>query len=96
MTNFLEQKCQQRATAMSESEIRNHLAQTSGWREADQAIEKTFAFKDWLETMAFVNALAWMPIRRSRRPSPSRTGSRRWPSSTRWPGCATSKTTIRS
>jgi 4a-hydroxytetrahydrobiopterin dehydratase len=60
MTNFLEQKCEQRAVAMSESEIRNHLAQGSGWRESDAAIEKTFAFKGWLETVAFVNALAWV------------------------------------
>ena len=60
MTNFLEQKCDQRAAAMSAPEIRNHLAQTSGWRETDQAIEKTFAFKGWLETVAFVNALAWV------------------------------------
>ena len=60
MTNFVEQKCQQRAAAMSKPEIRDHLAQTSGWRETEQAIEKTFVFKDWLETMAFVNALAWM------------------------------------
>ena len=60
MTNFLEQRCQQSAAAMSGTEIRNHLAQTNSWREAEQAIEKTYAFKDWLETMAFVNALAWM------------------------------------
>ncbi len=60
MTNFLEQKCEQRAAAMSETEIRDHLAQASGWRESEGAIEKTFAFKDWLETMAFVNALAWI------------------------------------
>lgn len=60
MTNFLEQKCQQRASAMSEAEIRNHLAQASGWREAEGAIEKTYAFKGWLETVAFVNALAWV------------------------------------
>jgi 4a-hydroxytetrahydrobiopterin dehydratase len=60
MTNFLEQKCQRRAVAMSEDEIRNHLAQSSGWREADAAIEKTFSFKDWLETVAFANALAWV------------------------------------
>ncbi len=60
MTNLLEQKCQQRAVAMSEPEVRSHLAQTNGWRDAEQAIEKTFAFKDWLETVAFVNALAWI------------------------------------
>lgn len=60
MTNFLEQKCEQRAAAMSESEIGNHLAQASGWRESEGAIEKTFAFKEWLETISFVNALAWV------------------------------------
>ena len=40
--------------------MRDHLAQMSGWREADGAIEKTFAFKGWLETVAFVDALAWI------------------------------------
>src|SRR6186713_3166713 len=34
------------------------------------------------------------PRARSRRPSPSRAGSRPWPSSTLWPGSATSKTII--
>jgi 4a-hydroxytetrahydrobiopterin dehydratase len=60
MTNFLELKCAKRAAALSETEVRNHLAQTSGWRENEGAIEKTFAFKDWLETVAFVDALAWV------------------------------------
>jgi 4a-hydroxytetrahydrobiopterin dehydratase len=60
MTDFLAQRCHSRPTAMSEEAIRNHLAQMSGWREAGAAIEKTFAFKNWLETVAFVDALAWM------------------------------------
>ena len=60
MTDFLNQKCQRRATAMSEQAVRDHLAQTSGWRESAGAIEKTFAFKGWLETVAFVDALAWL------------------------------------
>jgi 4a-hydroxytetrahydrobiopterin dehydratase len=60
MTNFLEQKCSQRAVAMSGDEVRRHLAQTSGWHAVDGAIEKTFAFKGWLETVAFVDALAWV------------------------------------
>ena len=45
---------------MSDDEVRRHLAQTSGWHAADGAIEKTFAFKGWLETVAFVDALAWI------------------------------------
>ena len=60
MTDFLAQKCQARTSAMSEDAIRSHLAQMSGWREAGGAIEKRFAFKGWLETVAFVDALAWM------------------------------------
>ncbi len=60
MTNLLEQKCSQRATAMSPDAIRDHLAQSSGWREVEGAVEKTFAFKGWLETVAFVGALAWV------------------------------------
>ena len=60
MTDFLEQKCTARTSAMSEQAVRDHLAQLSSWRHAGNAIEKTFAFKGWLETVAFVDALAWM------------------------------------
>lgn len=60
MTDFLHQQCQRRVAAMSEQAVRDHLAQMSGWHEAGGAIEKTFAFKGWLETVAFVDALAWM------------------------------------
>ncbi len=61
MINYLEQKCEKRAAAMSAAAIHDHLAQSaSGWREASGAIEKTFAFENWLETVAFVDALAWM------------------------------------
>jgi 4a-hydroxytetrahydrobiopterin dehydratase len=60
MSDFLQQQCQQNVVAMSEHAVRDHLAQMSGWRSAGGAIEKTFAFKGWLETVAFVDALAWM------------------------------------
>jgi len=45
---------------MSEAEIKAHLAQVSGWRLADGAIEKTHSFQNFHETMAFMNALAWI------------------------------------
>lgn len=60
MTDFLHLKCQQSVAAMSDDEVRRHLAQTSGWHAASGGIEKTFAFKGWLETVAFVDALAWV------------------------------------
>ena len=59
MTNYLEKRCEKRAAAMSEAAVHDHLAQSSGWR-LRHAIEKRFAFKGWLETVAFVDALAWV------------------------------------
>lgn len=45
---------------MSEAEIHSHLNEVSGWHFANGAIEKTFRFKNFLETMAFMNAVAWI------------------------------------
>lgn len=45
---------------MNEAVVRDHLAQVSGWHLNDGAIEKTYAFKNYHETIGFVNALAWI------------------------------------
>ena len=61
MTNLLHMKCQALTGApMAEPEVRDHLAQLSSWRLHDGAVEKAFTFKNYHETMAFVNALAWI------------------------------------
>jgi len=61
MTHLLHQKCQAlTGTPMSDLVVRDHLAQVSGWHLNNGAIEKTFSFKNYHETMAFVNALAWV------------------------------------
>jgi 4a-hydroxytetrahydrobiopterin dehydratase len=62
MTNLLHRRCQalEGVPPMNEAQIRDHLAQVSGWRVHDGAIEKTFSFKNYHETIAFVNALAWV------------------------------------
>jgi len=61
MTNLLHLRCTARvAGPMSDAEIASHLAQVSGWRLEAGAIEKTHSFKNFHETMAFVNALAWI------------------------------------
>ncbi|MGP1692653.1 MAG: 4a-hydroxytetrahydrobiopterin dehydratase, partial [Giesbergeria sp.] len=50
--------------AMSATEIVAALAQLDGWRlqgdGADLAIEKTYRFANYYQTMAFVNALAFV------------------------------------
>lgn len=61
MTNLLHQKCEALTGApMSDLAVRDHLAQVSGWHLNAGAIEKTFSFKNYHETIAFVNALAWV------------------------------------
>ena len=62
MTNLLHRKCQalEGGTPMSDAEIHSHLTQVSGWHLNNGAIEKTFSFKNYYETIAFVNALAWI------------------------------------
>lgn len=61
MTHLLHRQCQTHDVApMREPEIRSHLAEVPGWHTANGSIEKTFVFRNWLETLAFVNALAWI------------------------------------
>ena len=61
MTNLLHQRCQTHtASAMDDATIRSHLQQVSGWTLHDGAIEKTFPFQNYHETISFVNALAWI------------------------------------
>lgn len=62
MSDLLHQRCQTRQgdKPMSDAVVHDHLAQVSGWHLHDGAIEKTFAFKNFYETVAFLNALAWI------------------------------------
>ena len=39
---------------------RSHLAQLRGWQLRDGAIEKLHRFENFHETMAFMNAVAWI------------------------------------
>ena len=60
MTNLLHARCERTLEPMDETALRHHLEQLSGWHLAAGAIEKTFAFRNYHETIAFVNALAWI------------------------------------
>ena len=48
------------ARAYTDSEIDVQLSELAGWTLRDGAIERTYAFRDYHDTIAFVNALAWM------------------------------------
>ena len=55
-------------TAMSAGEVGAQLAALPHWHLADGAICRTFRFADYFETIAFVNALAWMVHREDHHP----------------------------
>lgn len=65
-----EQHClpSQAPEAMTAYEIGKHLPMLGGWALVDGAIEKTFAFANYHETIAFVNALAWIVHREDHHP----------------------------
>ena len=44
------------------------LAQVPGWEQSGAQISKTYSFKDYHETMAFVNAAAWVSHREDHHP----------------------------
>ena len=60
MTNLLHARCERALEPMGEADVRHHLSEVSGWHVVERAIEKTFAFRNYHETIAFVNALAWI------------------------------------
>ena len=55
---------------LSEARVRELLPEVSGWELAENghALVKTFNFKDYYRTMAFVNALAFMAHREDHHP----------------------------
>ncbi len=53
-------RCRPGAPRLSAEELAAHVAALPGWASDGAGIEKTFAFADWPQTIAFVNALAWI------------------------------------
>lgn len=61
MKNLLDLHCSATvAGPLDGPEIDALLGQVSGWKLANGAIEKSHAFQNFHQTMAFVNALAWI------------------------------------
>jgi len=52
----------------SETEIRELLKELPGWRYEKGGIVKTFTFKNYSETVPFVNAVAWIANRENHHP----------------------------
>jgi 4a-hydroxytetrahydrobiopterin dehydratase len=63
--------CEGGVPALTQDEAGNLLKQLNGWELKDNVISKTFAFKNYYQVMAFVNAVAWMTHREDHHPDMS-------------------------
>ncbi len=55
-------------SALGEAQVRTELARTPGWTVRGQAIERTYTFASFKETMFFVNGVAALAERAGHHP----------------------------
>ena len=60
--------CEGGTPPLSQDQINKLLKQLDGWMQYDRLIGKTFEFKNYYQTMAFVNAVAWLSHREDHHP----------------------------
>jgi 4a-hydroxytetrahydrobiopterin dehydratase len=60
--------CRRGAPRLASDELTAHVDSLPGWAVVDDTVAKTFAFANYYETMAFVNALAWIAHREDHHP----------------------------
>lgn len=60
LTDLLEKKCRHLEVAMTAAEINSHLALIAGWQLSSGKICKSFDFGNYYETLAFINAIAYV------------------------------------
>jgi 4a-hydroxytetrahydrobiopterin dehydratase len=53
---------------MASAEVQRYLAQLTGWELEDGAIAKRFEFKNYGQTIGFVNAVAWIAQQQGHHP----------------------------
>ena len=73
MSDLTQRHCQalEGQAPMDAATIEAHLAAAPGWTLKDGAIERRHDFADFHQTMAFVNAVAWIAHREDHHPDMS-------------------------
>ena len=70
-SNLAEQSCapiKQGSPALDDRRVAELLKQVPGWERVGSEIVKAYKFKNYHETMAFVNAAAWVSHRQDHHP----------------------------
>ena len=60
--------CEGGVSPLTPAEVTALLAQLKGWEFKDGVITKTYEFRNYYQTMAFVNAVAWISHREDHHP----------------------------
>ena len=60
--------CEGGVPPLTPDEAKNLLKELDGWELNDKVISKTFVFKNYYQTIAFVNAVAWVAHREDHHP----------------------------
>lgn len=60
--------CEGGVPGLTQDEANTLLNQLDDWAQYDHLIGKTFEFKNYYQTMAFVNAVAWLSHREDHHP----------------------------
>ncbi len=60
--------CEGDVHPLAQSEINQLMKQLDGWVQHDQTIGKSFEFRNYYQTVAFVNAVAWLAHREDHHP----------------------------
>jgi len=60
--------CEGGVSPLKTREIENLLKQLDGWQRAGETISKNYVFRNYYQTMAFVNAIAWLAHREDHHP----------------------------
>lgn len=60
--------CEGGTPPLTEAVIAEMLRRLDGWEYAAGRIDRRFQFKNWCQTMAFVNAVAWIAHRENHHP----------------------------
>jgi 4a-hydroxytetrahydrobiopterin dehydratase len=71
MSELLQQHCispKEGLQRLNADGVEAYLKQVDGWQRDKDAIQKEFRFKDFYQTIAFVNALAWIANREDHHP----------------------------
>jgi len=65
---LISKHCKQNASAIDGEAIAALLPQVPGWAVIDGKLQSSFTFRNYYETIAFVNAMAWVSHQQDHHP----------------------------